>query len=62
MAAVEVTIESRGARLLRDLERVFRSLSRDQQRSMIHLLRESLGMPPSDDDGPTLIVPAPWAC
>ena len=62
MAAAEVVIESRGARLLRDLERAFRSLSPDQQRSMIRALREALAKPASVEPGPTLVVPAPWAC
>lgn len=39
MAAIEVKIESRGARLLRDLERAYRSLSPAQQRSFITTLR-----------------------
>ncbi len=62
MAAVEVMPESRGARLLRELERAFRSLSPDQQRSMVRVLRETLGAAPPDDSAPSLIVPAPWAC
>ena len=62
MAAAEVAIESRGARLLRELERAFRSLSPDQQRSMVRALREACGVPSSEPAGPTLIVPAPWAC
>ena len=62
MAAAEITIESRGARLLRELERAFRSLSPDQQRSMIHALRETLGPHSSNDSGPSLVVTAPWAC
>lgn len=33
--------ESRGARLLRELERVYRTLSPEQQRSVVHALREA---------------------
>ncbi len=62
MAAAEIKAESRGARLLRDLERAYRSLSPDQQRSMIRALRDALDGPSSDDAGPSLIVSAPWAC
>ena len=41
MAAVEIAIESRGARLLRDLERAYRSLSPAQQRSIVAVFREA---------------------
>ena len=43
MAAAKVAIETRGTRLLRDLERAYRSLSPAQQRSMIATLRDLSG-------------------
>jgi hypothetical protein len=41
MAATKVAIESRGARLLRELERAYRALSPEQRRSVVDALRDA---------------------
>ncbi len=53
MKTAESRRETRGARLLRELERAYRSLSPEQQRSVSAVLREGWQRPcPSDPDLP----------